>query len=192
MADLETITLKARDLKPYHYGIWCTIEGGQPFVNEIVDIRWSEGGTSLWLMLDTHNFIRVAPKQDIEVVPSKRPMCAEWTLPPPPKPSPVRPLFNREDVVAWMRSLPAGGIAELVAEAKVAEWALDPDGDHVLRAIGIGDVFEVARDNIGRWWLDDGSACWPVENEADGRFQAEARAVEAGWTIARPATPKEN
>lgn len=89
----EFTTLKARDLKPYHYGLWSSVEGGEPFSNTICIIRWSEDGEHLWLLLETHNPYKVAPDEDIEVIPERssssqttRDKFASWVLPPPPKP----------------------------------------------------------------------------------------------------------
>lgn len=94
----EVVTLKARDVKPYHYGVWCTVgdpETGReskPFSNTICVIKWSEDGEHLWFGLDTHNTIKVAPDEEIEVVPERGPHAqrtrdryAQWVLPAPPK-----------------------------------------------------------------------------------------------------------
>ena len=85
----DFVTLKARELKPYHYAIWSSVAGGEPFANTICSIRWSEDGEYLWLGLESFNFHKVKPDEDIEVVPEPvavsrygRERYATWTLPP--------------------------------------------------------------------------------------------------------------
>ena len=113
----ESVTLKARDLKPYHYGLWSSIEGGKPFSNTICSIRWSEDGEHLWFMLESHNFYKVAPDEDIEVIPERSPYSqdryAEWVLPPPPKP---RRTQRYDHPYAWSASGPACGVCGAVHE----------------------------------------------------------------------------
>lgn len=194
----ESVTIKGRDLKPYHYALWCSTMGGEPFANTIDLIRWSDDGEYLWLMLDTHNFHKVGPDEDIEVIPLNPTgyyaKYADWTLPPRPIKVPP-PLPSRDAVLAYLRSLPAGGIAEVVAEAKVAEWTDD---------LGPWQLFGDGELLGGVFGLRKGGIAGPVESygarmtaertrrptthptEADARAWVEARAVEAGWTIARP------
>ena len=93
MSEPVSVTLRARDVKPYHYGVWSSIGGGKPFSNTICSIKWSDDGEHLWFMLESHNFYKVAPDEEIEVVPERGPYSqrtrdryAEWVLPPPPTP----------------------------------------------------------------------------------------------------------
>jgi hypothetical protein len=86
-----TIMVRARDIKPYHYALWCRIEDGKPFANDIVGVRWSEDGTKLWFMLESHNFFDALPDEMVEVVEMKGQHCeylrakyADWVLPDPP------------------------------------------------------------------------------------------------------------
>ena len=66
----------ARDVLPYHWGVWCTVGGRpEPFSNTIEHVSWSEDGQHLWFMLGTHNFCKAAPDQEIELVPHE---LAEW------------------------------------------------------------------------------------------------------------------
>ena len=95
MSAPELIKVKVRDLKPYHYGIWCSITGGQPFTNDIVIVKWQGDGKRVTLMLESHNFVTgLDPDEEIEVVKftSVGEYYAEkygnWSLPPPP-PLPV-------------------------------------------------------------------------------------------------------
>ncbi len=58
----------ARDVVPYFHGIWCSIGGRRPFVNEIVGRKWSDDGSEIWFMLDSHNFYSAKPDQMMRVV----------------------------------------------------------------------------------------------------------------------------
>ena len=64
----KTIRIKARDVEPYRYGLWCSIEDGPPFVNDIVHAQENGDGT-IWFILDTHNFKRVHRDEELELVP---------------------------------------------------------------------------------------------------------------------------
>lgn len=58
----------ARDITPYYHGIWCSVGGGEPFVNAIELRRWSNDGKHIVFMLGTHNFLKAAPDELIDVV----------------------------------------------------------------------------------------------------------------------------
>ena len=80
MTDEPDLVLKrAIDVTPHYHGIWCTVGGGEPFVNEIVSRKWSEDGNDIWFMLDTHNFARHQPHEQIRVVELDRSDRAEST-----------------------------------------------------------------------------------------------------------------
>jgi hypothetical protein len=65
-----TTTIKAIDVKPHYWAQWCTIEGyPEPFANTIVSVKWSEDGQHLWFMLDTHNFLKASPDEELELIP---------------------------------------------------------------------------------------------------------------------------
>jgi len=64
----KQVTIKAIDVRPYRYAIWCTVGRSTPFANEIVSVTWSEDGEYLWFMLDSHNFHKVSPDDTISVV----------------------------------------------------------------------------------------------------------------------------
>lgn len=68
--DPEPIIVQKRgiDVTPYLHGIYCTIAGGRPFVNEIVHRKWSEDGSRIWMMLESHNFYDCGPEDIIDVV----------------------------------------------------------------------------------------------------------------------------
>jgi len=92
MSEPVFITLRARDVKPYHYGLWSSV-GGDPFANCICSVKWSDDGAHLWFMLESHNFYKVEPDEEIEVVElttnrawaTTRAKYADWTLPPAPR-----------------------------------------------------------------------------------------------------------
>lgn len=66
----KQIKMKAIDVVPYLYGIYCTVEGDpKPFVNGIVLARWSEEKPGqIIFMLDTHNFDFRMADEEMEVV----------------------------------------------------------------------------------------------------------------------------
>ena len=49
--------VKVLDVIPYRHGVYCSIEDGKPFVNDIVGRQWSEDGEKVIFMLETHNFL---------------------------------------------------------------------------------------------------------------------------------------
>jgi len=94
--DPTFVTVRARDVKPYHHGLWSST-GGEPFANCICGVKWSEDGEHLRFMLESHNFFEAAPDEEVEVVDLtnnpvwewSRKKHAEWVLPPPPTPEPA-------------------------------------------------------------------------------------------------------
>jgi hypothetical protein len=65
----ERVTMKAIDVVPHRWAVWCAVEDGEPFANEIVTRSWSEDGEHIWFMLETHNMIKARHNEDLEVVP---------------------------------------------------------------------------------------------------------------------------
>lgn len=86
------LTLLARDVKPYHYGLWSSV-GGEPFANCICAVKWSEDGEHLSFVLESHNFYKVKPDEEVKVVDLSGSKArawlqeeyADWTLPPAPR-----------------------------------------------------------------------------------------------------------
>ena len=77
----KMVKLKALDVKPHHFALWCRIEDGEPFENEIVSRRWSDDGQKITFMLGTHNFFFASPDEEVELVPIPRsPNVSEQTL----------------------------------------------------------------------------------------------------------------
>lgn len=68
MTEPETKQVKAIDVVPYHWALWCSIEGGKPFANPIVAARWLDDGR-LSFMLDSHNFYSAEADELLELVP---------------------------------------------------------------------------------------------------------------------------
>ena len=109
-ADPIFVTVRARDVKPYHYGIWSST-GGEPFANCICIVKWSEDGKHLRFMLESHNFFEAAPDEEVEVVDLtsnpvwgwSRKKYAEWVLPPPPTP----PVPRYDHAYRWSADGPA-------------------------------------------------------------------------------------
>lgn len=65
----EVVRVRAGDVEPYEWALWCRVEGGEPFANQIVGRRVSEDGAHLWFMLDSHNFLRTTPDEVLELIP---------------------------------------------------------------------------------------------------------------------------
>ena len=101
--------------------------------------------------------------------------------------APILP--TREDVIAYLRSLPEGGFAELIAEAKIAEWvksrlycASCPGGSD--------DIGRICRTG-GTWEAEFGDASRippSYESEVAAREWVEAKATAEGWHISRRET----
>jgi hypothetical protein len=64
---------RAIDVTPYEHAIWCSIGDGEPFANTIVLRKWSDDGTQVVFMLDSHNFLRARPDEEIDVVEKNEP-----------------------------------------------------------------------------------------------------------------------
>ena len=88
-----SVRVKARDVKPYLYGLWCSIAGGPPFSNTICSVQWSRDGEHLFFGLDSHNFYKAHPDEEIELIPEpaeqverRQDKISKWVLPPRPDP----------------------------------------------------------------------------------------------------------
>lgn len=67
---MVAVKMKAIDVKPNHWAIWCVHdEGGEPFVNPIGPRKWTDDGERICFMLDSFNFLKAAPDEELEVVP---------------------------------------------------------------------------------------------------------------------------
>ena len=68
--EMQPVMVKKKpiDVTPYYHGIWCTVAGSEPFVNQIVHRRWSEDGSKIIFMLDTFNFSFENPDEEMQVV----------------------------------------------------------------------------------------------------------------------------
>lgn len=62
-----TVQVRARDVKPYHYALWCSV-GSAPFANEIAVVAWAEDGR-VEMMLESHNFVFEAPDVVLDLIP---------------------------------------------------------------------------------------------------------------------------
>jgi hypothetical protein len=77
----KTEKVRAIDVKPYEWGIWCTVGDGkggksEPFVNAIESRKWSDDGKRIWFLLGTHNFQDATPDEEMDLVPMSRPKFA--------------------------------------------------------------------------------------------------------------------
>tara|TARA_Y100000310_G_scaffold343109_2_gene449251 strand:- start:742 stop:1104 length:363 start_codon:yes stop_codon:yes gene_type:complete len=78
MADHKFVSIPAREVVPYRYGVLYSFDGGaghrvegdrpDHFVNQIVRIKWSEDGEHLWFGLDSHNTMKVRPDESARSV----------------------------------------------------------------------------------------------------------------------------
>lgn len=62
------VAKRAIDVTPHEHGIWCSSAGGPPFVNEIALRKWTDDGTRISVMLDSHNFDSWEPDEMVKVV----------------------------------------------------------------------------------------------------------------------------
>jgi len=60
--------VRALEVVPHFHGIWCSIQDGEPFVNEIAMRKWSDDGKQIWFMLESHNFVSAEPDELMRVV----------------------------------------------------------------------------------------------------------------------------
>ncbi len=67
MSKPTIVQKRALDVTPINHGIWCRIQKGEPFVNAIVNRRWSDDGL-ISIMLDTCNFDKWHPEEMVDVV----------------------------------------------------------------------------------------------------------------------------
>ena len=65
----EAQKVKAIEVVPYEWAIWCSVAGSQPFANEIVAQKWSDDGQHIWFMLESHNFLKAAPDDVLDLLP---------------------------------------------------------------------------------------------------------------------------
>lgn len=63
--------IRARDVIPHEWSLWCSVGDSEPFENEICLVKWSEDGLSLWFMLESFNFLNATPDKILELVPHK-------------------------------------------------------------------------------------------------------------------------
>lgn len=98
---------RALDVTPLEHGIWCSIEGGAPFVNTIVLRRWSEDGARVVFMLDSHNFYFAAPDEEIEVVERVEPLYSGELL---------ADCLRRDAEQMKVRPVPKPTVPDLVAQ----------------------------------------------------------------------------
>jgi hypothetical protein len=96
--------VKAIDVRPHRFALWCSIEDGKPFANEISLRRWTEDGEKIVFMLDSHNFHFAEPDEVMEVIPIPNPSYVNdeeddkhMKNRPPRKPKPVPAASLTED-----------------------------------------------------------------------------------------------
>lgn len=61
MTTPATKQVRAIDVRPYQWAIWCTVgRDTRPFANAIESRRWSEDGQTIWFLLGTPYLVPVA------------------------------------------------------------------------------------------------------------------------------------
>lgn len=94
MTEPESVKVLARDVRPYHYAVWFTYQGGEPYANAIMSVRWAEDGEHLLFGLESHNTLKARPDEVLELVDTsnmpvwqkRRETYSNWVLPSPPTP----------------------------------------------------------------------------------------------------------
>lgn len=86
------VKIRARDVRPYHFAIWCSVGGGKPHANTIALVKWSETWQQIVFCLESLNFDFRDPDEIVELIPVvPSAFAAErygpdsgWTLEEPP------------------------------------------------------------------------------------------------------------
>ena len=77
----KEVKVRAGDVKPYRWALWCQVEGGpsKPFANEIFTRAW-DGAGKIWFGLDSHNgYGPFDPDEVLSLIPYRsRYMTDEW------------------------------------------------------------------------------------------------------------------
>jgi len=68
MSEPVQVKKKAIDVLPSFNGIYCAVDGGEPFVNHIELRHWSEDGTQIVFLLSSFNFLFAYPDEEIDVI----------------------------------------------------------------------------------------------------------------------------
>jgi len=84
--DVHRVSVRAQDVVPYFYALWCSVGGSDPFANPICGGTWSADGTKIYLFLDTHNVYCVDAEATLDLVPrepspGERAYAETWKLP---------------------------------------------------------------------------------------------------------------
>lgn len=66
----ETKKVKAIDVMPYRWALWCTLGDSKPFANLIVHRQWDSDGKRIVFGLDSHNFYFAAPDAELDLIPA--------------------------------------------------------------------------------------------------------------------------
>lgn len=69
MGEPEFRKVRAIDVVPYRWALWCSVEGREPFANQIVHAAWSDDGERIIFGLDSHNSYSAKPYIALELVP---------------------------------------------------------------------------------------------------------------------------
>jgi len=76
----EMQKVRAIDVRPYRWGIWCTVgDNPKPFTNAIESRRWSDDGQTIWFMLGTHNYHNARPDEELTLVPMEESRYVDYS-----------------------------------------------------------------------------------------------------------------
>lgn len=64
-----SVPIKARHIKPNQWGVVCTFDGKEYFLNDIVHRKLDDNGLGIWFGLESHNTKFARFDEEIEVVP---------------------------------------------------------------------------------------------------------------------------
>lgn len=73
MSELKFVKIKAIEIEPHRYALWCSVGNGEPFANEICHRAWHQDGR-IAFGLDSHNFWIVDPFEEVTVVELEEPL----------------------------------------------------------------------------------------------------------------------
>lgn len=63
------VPIKARHIKPNQWGVVCTFDGKEYFLNDIVHRKLDDNGLGIWFGLESHNTKFARFDEEVEVVP---------------------------------------------------------------------------------------------------------------------------
>ena len=72
----KTQKVRARDVRPYRWAVWCRVVGGEPHANTIV-YRYPPESGGITFGLDSHTFFGAETDEELDLIPHDCGMSAE-------------------------------------------------------------------------------------------------------------------